>query len=66
MVLSQSLGYLWLNTTRKLVSVKRDRLSLCFKTTTVFVFFFRLSYSRLCSAWSILIFSEQISAVWPL
>ena len=48
------------------MSVKRDRLSLCFKTTTVFVFFFRLSYSRLCSAWSILIFSEQISGVWPL
>ena len=32
-----------LNTTRKLVSVKRDRLSLCFKTTTVFVFFFVLA-----------------------
>ena len=32
-----------LNTTRKLVSVKRDRLSLCFKTTTVFVFLFVLA-----------------------
>ena len=42
-----------LNTTHKLVSVKRDRLRMFFKTVTVFFFFL---LARLCSAWSILIF----------
>ena len=43
-----------LNTIHKLVSLKRDSLRVCFKTTTVFLFFFLAL--RLCCAWSILIF----------